>query len=67
MGDENADIFYGLAIAHHGGPTLVHHWLDRPRYVSQDQVAAIQDGHVRLYDHRRGVAAPAGAQRARDG
>ncbi len=48
VGDENADIFDGLAIAHHGGPTLAHHWLDRPRYVSQDQVAAIQEGHVRL-------------------
>jgi len=48
VGDENTDIFDGLAIAHHGGPSALHNWVDRPRYVSQDQVAAIQDGHVRL-------------------
>ena len=48
VGDENADIFDGLAIAHHGGPNVVHNWLDRPRYVSQEQVAAIQEGRVRL-------------------
>ena len=48
VGDENADIFDGLAIAHHGGMHVLHNWFDRPRYVSQDQVAAIQDGHVRL-------------------
>jgi hypothetical protein len=48
VGDENADIFDGLAIAHHGGPSVVHNWLDRPRYVSQDKVASIQEGHVRL-------------------
>jgi hypothetical protein len=48
VGDENADIFDGLAITHHGGPSVVHNWLDRPRYVGQEQVAAIQEGHVRL-------------------
>jgi hypothetical protein len=48
VGDENADIFDGIAITHHGGPSVMHNWLDRPRYVSQDKVAAIQDGHVRL-------------------
>jgi hypothetical protein len=47
-GDENADIFDGLEIAHHGGPAVVHNWLDRPRYVSQDKVESIQPGHVRL-------------------
>jgi hypothetical protein len=47
-GDENADIFDGLEIAHHGGPAFVHNWRDRPRYVSQDKVASIQPGHVRL-------------------
>ncbi len=26
----------------------MHNWLDRPRYVSQDKVASIQEGHVRL-------------------
>ena len=48
VGDENADIFDGLAITQHGGPSVVHNWLDRPRYVGQEQVAAIQEGHVRL-------------------
>jgi hypothetical protein len=48
VGDENADIFDGIAITHHGGPSVMHNWLDRPRYVSQDKVAAIQDGCVRL-------------------
>jgi hypothetical protein len=48
VGDENGDIFDGLAITHHGGPNVVHNWLDRPRYVSQDKVASIQEGHVRL-------------------
>jgi hypothetical protein len=58
VGDENADIFDGLAITHHGGPSVVHNWLDRPRYVSQDKVAAIQEGHVRLTiraDEARGL------------
>jgi hypothetical protein len=48
VGDENADIFDGLAITHHGGPALLHDYADRPRYVSADQVASIQDGFVRL-------------------
>ena len=48
VGDENSDIFDGLAIAHHGGPHVVHNWVDRPRYVNQEQVGAIQDGQVRL-------------------
>jgi hypothetical protein len=48
VGDENGDIFDGLAITHHGGPNVVHNWLDRPRYVGQEQVAAIQEGLVRL-------------------
>jgi len=47
-GDENADIFDGLEIAHHGGPAVVHNWMDRPRYVSQDKVASIQPGQVHL-------------------
>ncbi|HMK92692.1 MAG TPA: hypothetical protein VK576_06815 [Thermoleophilia bacterium] len=48
VGDENADIFDGLAITHHGGPSVAHNWLDRPRYVSYDQVASIQPGEVHL-------------------
>jgi len=27
VGDENTDIFDGLAITHHGGPSVVHNWL----------------------------------------
>jgi hypothetical protein len=48
VGDENADIFDGLAITHHGGPALLHDYTHRPRYVSADQVASIQPGVVRL-------------------
>ena len=48
VGDENEDIFDGLAITHHGGPALLHDYTDRPRYVSADQVASIQEGVVRL-------------------
>jgi hypothetical protein len=48
VGDENADIFDGLAITHHGGPALLHDYTDRPRYVSAEQVASIQQGIVRL-------------------
>ena len=58
VGDENADIFDGLAITHHGGPMVAHNWLDRPRYVSQDKVASIQEGVVRLTikaDEARGL------------
>ena len=48
VGDDNADIFDGLAITHHGGPALLHDYVDRPRYVSADQVAGIQQGVVHL-------------------
>jgi hypothetical protein len=48
VGDENADIFDGLAITHHGGPALLHSYTDLPRYVSAEQVAGIQPGVVRL-------------------
>jgi hypothetical protein len=47
-GDENADVFDGLAITHHGGPGLLHDYVDRPRYVSADQIASIQPGVVHL-------------------
>jgi hypothetical protein len=48
VGDDNADIFDGLAITHHGGPALLHDYTDRPRYVSAEQVASIQPGEVHL-------------------
>jgi hypothetical protein len=48
VGDENADIFDGLAICHYGGPALLHDFADKPRYVRADKVAAIQPGVVRL-------------------
>ena len=48
VGDRDADIFDGLAITHHGGPPVVHNYLDRPRYVAADQVASIQPGVVHL-------------------
>lgn len=48
VGDENADIFDGLAVTHHGGPAFVHELADKPRYVSADKVAGIQQGVVRL-------------------
>jgi len=48
LGDKGRDIFDGLAITHHGGPAVVHAWLDRPRYVASEQVASIQPGVVRL-------------------
>jgi hypothetical protein len=47
-GDENADIFDGLAITHRGGPAALHGHLDRPRYVRFDKVASIEPGLVRL-------------------
>ena len=63
VGDENTDIFDGLAIAHHGGPN-VRAQLARPAALRQPGPGgAIQDGHVRLHDHGGGVAPPARAQR----
>ena len=48
VGDSDVDIFDRLAITHHGGPAVVHNYLDRPRYVAADQVASIQPGVVHL-------------------
>ena len=48
VGDRNADIFDGLAITNHGGPAMVHNYLDRPRYVAAEQVAGIRPGVVHL-------------------
>jgi uncharacterized protein YrrD len=40
LGDENADIFDGLAVS----PGL----LKRPRYLPAESVAEIREGHIRL-------------------
>jgi hypothetical protein len=42
VGDENADIFDGLAITHHGGFAF-HNYADRPHYVEASQVGEIDD------------------------
>jgi hypothetical protein len=42
VGDENADIFDGLAITHHGGFAF-HNYVDRPHYVEAAQVGEIDD------------------------
>ena len=48
VGDENEDIFNGLAITHHGG-FAIHNYVDRPHYVEASQVGEIDDsGHVSL-------------------
>jgi Uncharacterized protein conserved in bacteria (DUF2171) len=48
VGDENADIFDGLAVTRHGGPFVFHNYEDRPHYVAADQVASIDPGRVTL-------------------
>ena len=48
VGDENEDIFDGLAITHHKG-FAVHNYADRPHYVEASWVASIDDsGEVTL-------------------
>ena len=47
-GDENADIFDGLAITAHAGPAVFHNYADRPHYVAAEQVASIDPGRVTL-------------------
>jgi len=42
VGDENADIFDGLAITHHGGFAF-HNYADRPHYVEAERVGEIDD------------------------
>jgi hypothetical protein len=47
VGDENEDIFDGLAITHKG--VAVHNYADRPHYVEASRVASIDDsGEVTL-------------------
>jgi hypothetical protein len=48
VGDENEDIFDGLAITHEGHSFVWHNYVDRPHYVSADQVASIDEGVVTL-------------------
>jgi len=48
VGDENADIFDGIAFTHHGGAFVFHNYADRPHYVAAEQVASIDPGVVKL-------------------
>lgn len=48
VGDENEDIFDGIAITAHGGKFVFHNYEDRPHYVAADQVASIDPGKVTL-------------------
>jgi len=48
VGDENADIFDGLAITAHAGPAVFHNYADRPHYAAAEQVASIDPGRVTL-------------------
>ena len=48
VGDENEDIFDGLAITAHGGMFVFHNYEDRPHYVAAEQVASIDPGKVTL-------------------
>ena len=48
VGDENGDIFDGLAITAHGGPFVFHNYADRPHYVPAEQVVSIDPGRVAL-------------------
>jgi hypothetical protein len=48
VGDENEDIFDGLAITHHKG-FAVHNYADLPHYAEASQVASIDDsGEITL-------------------
>jgi hypothetical protein len=48
VGDENEDIFDGLAVTHEGHAFVWHNYVDRPHYASADQVASIDEGVVTL-------------------
>jgi hypothetical protein len=45
VGDENEDIFDGLAVTHHGGFAF-HNYADRPHYVEASQVGVIDDSEL---------------------
>ena len=48
VGDENADIFDGVAFTHHSGAFVFHNYADRPHYVAADRVVSIDPGVVKL-------------------
>lgn len=48
VGSPQADIFDGLAITHHGGPRVMHHYTDKPRFIGYEQVAAIEPDRIVL-------------------
>lgn len=48
VGDENEDIFDGLAITRHGGAFVFHNYEDRPHYVEAGQVSSIDPGRITL-------------------
>src|SRR3954469_15697427 len=48
VGDENTDIFDGVAVTQHGGAFVFHNYVDRPHYVAAEQVASIDPGIVKL-------------------
>jgi len=56
VGDENTDIFDGIAFTHHGGAFVFHNYADRPHYVAAEQVASIDPGVVRT--RLRAASAP---------
>ena len=43
VGDENEDIFNGLAVTRHDGGFAFHNYIDRPHYVEASQVGEIDD------------------------
>jgi Uncharacterized protein conserved in bacteria (DUF2171) len=48
VGDENEDIFDGIAITGHGGPFVFHNYGDRPHYVAAEQIASIDPDRITL-------------------
>ena len=64
VGDENADIFDGVAFTHHGGAFVFHNYADRPHYVAADRVASIDPGVVKLSISSEEAAGLPGARRA---
>ncbi len=66
VGDENEDIFDGLAITHHGGFAF-HNYADRPHYVEASAVGTIDDsGRVDLTITAQEAAAPPAPRRPRE-
>ena len=66
VGDENEDIFDGLAITHHKG-FAVHNYADLPHYVEASQVASIDDsGEITLAITAEEAEEPPGARPAHE-